>query len=77
MWSAMDRIFVILGYFLPFYLPDEQENPNFEKLKKIPGDIILYMSTINDNYMMYGSCDMEYVAQNFFSFWAIFCPLSP
>ena len=30
------------------------ENQNFEKMKKIPGDIIiLHMCTINENHMMY------------------------
>ena len=40
-----DRIFCILGYFLPFYQPpptNDPENQNFEtKMKKMPGDIIL------------------------------------
>ena len=27
------EFFVILGHFLPFYLPDNPENQNFEKLK--------------------------------------------
>ena len=44
--------FVILGHFLPFKLP---ENQNF-KIKKTPRDImILHICTINDNHMMYGS----------------------
>ena len=38
---------------------------------------ILYRCTINDNYMMYGSCDMERVGQNFLSFWTILCPFTP
>ena len=37
------------------------------KLKKTPGDIIiLHIFTINDNYMKYGSWDMERSRQNFF-----------
>ena len=37
-------------------LPNNLENKNFEKLKKIPGGIIiLHMCTINDNHMMYDS----------------------
>ena len=48
-WSAMDHC-------LPFYSPNNPKNENFEKLKKVPGDIIiLQMFTINDNHMMYGS----------------------
>ena len=51
-----DRLFVILGHFLPFQPPDDLENKNFEKLKKIAGYIIiLHICTINDNHMMYGS----------------------
>ena len=42
--STTDRIFVILGYFLPFYLPpptpEKPGKSNFEKMKKTPGDII-------------------------------------
>ena len=57
------EIFVILGHFLPFQLPDNHpENQNFkiEKKKqkqkqKKTGDIISHICTINDNHMMYGS----------------------
>ena len=43
----------------------------------MPGDIIiLHMCTINDNHMMNSSWDMEHDAQNFLSFWTIFCPLT-
>ena len=39
----------------------------------MPGDIIiLYMCTINDNHMMYGSWDMERNGHNFLSFWTLF-----
>ena len=48
--------FVILDHFLHFYPPTNPKNQNFEKTKKQPGDIItLYMCTINENNMMYGS----------------------
>ena len=50
-WSMTDRIFVILDCFLPLYPPN---NPNFQKMKKKPGGIILHICTINDNDMMYG-----------------------
>ena len=54
--SATDKLFVILGHFLPFYPPPNNlENQNFENLKNNPGDIILHMSTINQNHMMYDS----------------------
>ena len=35
------------------------------------------MCTIDDNHMMYGSCDMEHEGQNFLSFWTIFCTFTP
>ena len=57
-WSATDRIFLILDYFLPFYLPppNNLQNENFEKMKKPTGDItILHKCTINDNHMIFGS----------------------
>ena len=40
--------FVILGHFLSFYPPNDNENQNFKKMKKIPADIILLqMCTLN------------------------------
>ena len=62
MYSSRDmkhdrQNFCHLGlFFLPFYLPNNLKNQNFEKLKKIPGDIIiLHMLTKNDNQRKYGS----------------------
>ena len=50
------NFFVDLGHFLLFYHPKKQESQNFEKTKKIPGDItILHLCTTNDDHMMYGS----------------------
>ena len=48
-------------------------------MKKKPGDIIiLQICTINDNYMIYGSRDMERNRQeDFLSFWTVFCPFTP
>ena len=38
---------------------NKPKNQNFEKMKKLAGDIIiLYRSTINDNYLTFGSWDM-------------------
>ena len=65
-WSITDRIFSHFGPLLPFYLPKNPENQKFEKMKKIPGDIISQKSTINDNHMMYDSRDMKCDKQNFF-----------
>ena len=36
----------ILGYFLPFYLPNSPENQNLKKIKKTPRDIINILSNI-------------------------------
>ena len=75
--SATD-FFVILDHFLPFYTPNKLKNQNFEKLKKTPEYIIiLHMHTINDNQMMYGSCDIECDRQIFLSFQTIFRPFTP
>ena len=52
-WSAADRIVCHVGLFLSTYPPSFFQN--FEKMNKIPGDIIiLYICTINENHM-YGS----------------------
>ena len=83
-WSPTDRIFRHLGpFFLPFYAPpppprNNPKNQNFEKMKKLPGDIIiLHRHTINDNHIMYDSWDVECERQNFLSFWIIFCSFTP
>ena len=66
----------ILDCFLPFYSPSNPKNPNFEKMKIRPGDIItLHMHTKNENHMIYGSWGME--RENVLSFWIIFCPFNP
>ena len=58
--------FFILDHFLPFHSPNNPENQNFEKMKKMLGGIIiLHMCTINDNRMIYGSWDMEHDGENF------------
>ena len=50
------KFFVILEYFLPFYPTNNPKHQNFEKMKKMPGDIIiLHECTIDDNHMMYCS----------------------
>ena len=56
-WSVTDRIFCDFGPFLAHLPPppNNPENQNFEKMKKLLGDIIiLLMCTINDNLMIYG-----------------------
>ena len=67
-WSAIDITFCHCGPFFTLL------NQSFEKMKKLPGDIIiLQMCTINDNHMMYCSWDMKRDRQNFSSFSTIFC----
>ena len=77
-WSAMDRIFfVILDDFSPFYRHNNPKNQNFEKMKKISGEIIiLHKCTINDNHMMHSSWDMKRNGRNFLHF-GPFLPFYP
>ena len=55
--SATDKFFYYFGrFFLPFYLTNNPKYQYFEKIKETPGDtIILQMSPLNCNHMMYGS----------------------
>ena len=65
------EIFVILDHFCPFNPPPK--NQNFEKLKNMPGDvIILHLCTTNDNHMMYSYWNMKHDRQNFLLFWTVF-----
>ena len=76
-WSVSNRIFCHFGQFFALLPPNNPKNQNFEKMKKIPRDIIiLHMCTINDNHMMHGSWDIESDGQIFLSFWTIFCPFN-
>ena len=69
---------VILDCFLLFYPTNNLQKQNFENMKKNSWDIIiLHMCTINDNHIIYSSCDMEHNRKNFLSFWPIFCSLTP
>ena len=73
-WSVTNRIvFLILDHILPFYLPNNPENQNFEKMKKkkkkTPGDIIiLHKYTKNHDHMLYFSWNMVHHRCNHFSF---------
>ena len=54
--------------FLLFCPSNNPEKQNFERLKNLPGDIIiLQVCTINNNHIMYGSWKMECHGQNFLS----------
>ena len=58
-------------------LPKNSKYQNFEKMKKITGDIIiLHECTKNHNHMKYSFWDMEWDRQNVLSFWAIFFSLT-
>ena len=68
--STTDRIFCHFRLYFALLPTNNPENQNFEKMKKNPGGIIiLNMSTIHENHMMY--------RQNFFSFWTFYMPLPP
>ena len=66
-----------LGHFLPFYPTIYPKNKIWKKCKNTPGDIILlHICSINEDHMMYGSCNTRHGKQNFLSFWAIFLHLT-
>ena len=70
------EFFVILDRFSSFYLPNNPENQNFEKLKR---KTHLEISSFDNSVpkiiviMVYYSWDMACNRCNYFSFWAIFC----
>ena len=50
------EIWSVKGHFLPFYPFKNLQNKHFQKLEKVPGDIIiLHLGNTNGNYTMYGS----------------------
>ena len=63
-------------HFWPFFaLLTSWKKQNFAKLKKTPGDIIiLHMCSINDNHMMFGSSDMEWLFWHFQQFFTLLPP---
>ena len=69
-------LFLILGYFFPFYPPNSRKNYNFKKTKKTPGEVIV-LHTCNKNHekMMYGSWGMVCDWCNCFPPSAILCLL--
>ena len=72
------EFFVIVDHFLHFYPPSNPKNPNFDKMKEPPENIItLHTCTINDDHMMYASWVMKRDRQNFLSFWSVFLPFYP
>ena len=76
--STTDKIFCHFGLFFALLPPNNPKNQNFEKMKKIPrGSIILNMSTINENHIMYDSWDTERdrIVSHFGTFFALLHPL--
>ena len=72
------KFFALLDCFLLFYPTSNPKNENFEKMKKLCGDIIsLHRRNINDNHMMYGSWDMKHDRQNCFVILDHFLPFYP
>ena len=64
--------------FCLFYPPNNPKNQKFEKMKKMPADIIiLHICMINDNHMMYCFWDMKRDRQNFFVISDHFLPFYP
>ena len=54
-WYRVHQTYFFLGYFLPFYPTNNLKNQSFEKMKEMPGDIVLHLCITNDNHMTYGS----------------------
>ena len=74
MWHTTFLLFWAIFCF--FTLPVTEKIKTSEKWKKTPGDIILlYMCTINEDHMMYGSSNIGYDGQSFLSFWPFFALL--
>ena len=68
-----------MGYFLSFYPLTAQKMKISKKKKKVPGDITILQKCIkNHDHMLYCSWDLACDKCNcYFSFWTIFCPLTP
>ena len=66
------------GLFIALLPPSLPEKWKYENLKKKTGDIIiLHNCTKNHDHRLYCSWDMACDGCNCFSFWTIFCPLTP
>ena len=72
-------VIFLFGLFFVFLPPNSPKNENFKKKKKIPGDITILQKCIkNHDHMLYCSWDLACDKCNcYFSFWTIFCPLTP
>ena len=70
---------VTMGHFLPFFLlPRNLKNQNFEKMKKVSGDIIILYTKLYQHPQSYAVWfpKIRSETDNFLSFWETFCPLT-
>ena len=76
-WSVTNRIFCLFAPFSPFSPTNNPKNQNFDKTKKIYGDIIfLNLCTTNDNHVIRDSSDMG-LAERIFCHFELFFALLP
>ena len=65
-------LWTVFCSFIPIWT---QKIKILKSWKKMPRSIIiLHKCTINGNHIMYGSWDMKYEEQSFWSFWTPLCP---
>ena len=79
-WSEMEKFFFHYAIFCPSLLPllFTRKTKILKRWKGDPGDvIILHIFIWNENYMMYGSWDMEREARIFCHFRPVFTLLLP
>ena len=69
-WQTEFFIILDFFFFLPFYPSNNPENKNFGKIKKTPGNIIIY-----HKWQSYDVWLMRYGARQ--TLWVIFCPFTP
>ena len=76
--ARQTEFFEILGHFLPFGPPNNPKNQNFEKMKKILGDIItLHLCTTNGDHVITVPGIWSATDIIFYHFGPIFALLSP
>ena len=73
--AQQTEFFVILGHFLLFHPAMTQKIKILKNWKNyLRHNHFTPVYTLNDNYMMSGSWDMEWDRENFLSFWPDFYP---
>ena len=73
----MSVLFFILGYFLPFYLPNNPKNQNFKKIRKHLKISPFYNTVPKIMIIRYTFPKIWRYKCNYFSFWVSFCPSTP